>query len=211
VEVGSYLGLPADSFLASDEPDEYEVFRLNTEYPEDNDVLLTLCEGGHTTVCRISGDEESLELGVSTLPLLQGFERSRSLKWSGEMPKGGIHLDLDEKSLVHWWARTTSCVDERVRRAWPGWDARWLRDAYEEHLRIADVEIALPERPVRTLLLEALSHVRRYAHHEATNPARKLGPKVRAEEINPWTNETRGSLGDVAEKQRILDELASSL
>ncbi len=207
VEIGAYLGVPAERFLADGTPDEALTFGFNAEYPQDNGLLLTLRENERTVACRISGDEESLENGVKNLPKLRAFSGEESLVWHGEMPTGGIHVDIDRRFLGHWWARATSWVEQRVDRAWPGWRCHWWRDCFEEHIQAAAVEIELPHQPESVLQRRILDDLPATIHHEARNPARELGPRVGATELNPWTDETRSSVGEVAEKRRVLERL----
>ena len=73
------------------------------------------------------------------------------------------------------------------------------------------IEIRLPERSPGELQAERLETLRRLCHQEAKNPARDLAARVGAEEVNPATDEARGSVGDPEGKLELLDELAKRL
>lgn len=135
VEVGGYVGLPADKFLV--DTDIEEGFTVNTEYPRHNDILLTVRRQGRRLAARVSGDEEALELGPSKLPMLLDVARQPSLLWTEDMPRGGLHIDVDARSLHYWLANPAEGIEDRVRRSCTGWQTEWLEDHFEEHLRLA--------------------------------------------------------------------------
>jgi len=209
VTVGSYAGEPRKRFLDDHQPGPKARFSVLTEYPEDNTTLLTCTTEGATTVRRVYGDEESLRLGPGQLAVLSELEGSDSLDWEGEMPSGGCHIDLDRKSIAFWWAETTPAIEDRARSAWPGWQVTWLRDRYEDHVALSGLGIRLPERPLADLQTERLDQLRLLCDHEAKNPAKELAARAGATEINPATDEARGSVGTESEKLEHMDRLAS--
>ena len=88
---------------------------------------------------------------------------------------------------------------------------RTLRGLALVELIKADLEIRLPTRSAPELRSARLADLRRQCHHNAVNPARELARRFRATDINPATDETRGSVGEQAEKLRLLDELSRHL
>jgi len=209
VEVGAYLGLPAEKFLADTTPEDG--FWINTEYPEKNDILITVRQQGRCLAGRVCGDVNALELGSSQLALLLDVAREPALLWTGDRSNGGVHIDLDARSLYYWLASPAAGIDDRVGFSWSEWQTVWLRDRFEEHLRLAAIDIRLPQRDLAELQRSQLHHLRKNCTHIASNPARELGPKLGNVEINPWTDVNRSSVGFVTEKFRILDALESRL
>jgi hypothetical protein len=197
-ELGEYLDFPAEKFLSDLELDPAESFRILHEYPEDNDTLLTVRKDGDTSATRVSGDEESLELGENQAEILLGFPRKPHLSWTGEMPTGGVHIDLDNRTIYYWRADPAAAIEERVRRAWPSWQTEWLADKFARHLQIAGMNVHLPLRETSTLQRELIDSLRRGCQIEARNPALEISTRYeryKDAEINPWTYEARGSAG----------------
>ena len=209
VELGCYLGLSAEKFLVNRKPSGG--FRVLTEYIEDNDVLLTVKQKGVTLVTRMSGDEESLEFGASQLGELLHFPLTESLVWLGYMPTGGVHIDVDTHNLSYWWANPVPAIEERISQAWNGWHAKWLHDRFEEHLNLASANIKLPDRNKSDLQRDLLERLRQFCTKSASNPARELGERLGVIELNPWTDEVRGSIGIEAKKRQLLDKLEQEL
>lgn len=210
-ELGAYVGVPMETFLVTREPDARDRFRLSTEYPEDTNALVTVRKSGKTTATQLYGDPEAIEFGIAQLPSLLDFPRSSSLDWQGEMPQNGLHLDLDERRLFYWSATPVVAFEQRVRQGWPGWRCEWLRDRYEEHLRLASLDIRLPHRDLADLQRACIAHVRRWCDHEASNPARELASMLPNTAISHWTEEARGSVGSAQQKFSILDALEREL
>jgi hypothetical protein len=209
VEVGSYVGLPADKFLVDKNPKVG--FEVLMEYPEDNDTLLTVRQQGRCLAARVCGDEEALELGPSQLTVLQDVAREPSLLWTGNMPTGGVHIDVDAQSLHYWRAKPAEGIEDRVRRSWIGWQTEWLEDHFEEHLRLASMDIQLPHQDIDELQRSELQRLRRSCTHQASNPARELAAKYESPQINPWTDMNRSSAGSESDKLRLLDTLESQV
>ncbi len=212
VEIGGRLGFPAKKFLDDRRPDPDRKYRAMVEYPEDNNILLTIRQRGRTTATRVYGDEESIEVGSSQLSDLLALPREEALEWRGRSPIGGLHLDVDERALFYWHANPTEGLETRVTEVWPGWRCRNLVDWYEVHLSLADgASISLPRRSVESLQRSLIESLRRNATVAAANPARKLLSRLEGGAVNPWTDEARGSVGAESRKLRILDELERQL
>jgi hypothetical protein len=208
VEVGGYMGFPADKFLVDN--DLEEGFSVLTEYPEDNDTLLTVRHQGRSLAGRVHGDEEALELGPSQLTMLQQAAREPSLVCTGDMPTGGLHIDIDARSLRYWRANPAAGIEGRMRRSWSGWQTEWLEDHFEEHLRIASMDIQLPHQDISDLQRSELDRLRKSCTHIASNPARRISAEMfKSAQINPWTDMNRSSAGSETEKLRLLDILES--
>jgi hypothetical protein len=216
VEIGSYVGLPADIFLVDKTPEEG--FKVLTEYPEANETLLTVRQQGRCLATRVHGDVEALELGPSQLTMLRDVAREPSILWIEEMPNGGLHIDIEAQSLHYWRSEPAAGIEDRVRRNWDGWQTEWLGDRFEKHLRLASMDIQLPHPPdTADLQRSLLQHLRENCTHIASNPARDpayirmLAAKYESEEIetNPWTDVNRSSVGFATEKLQILDTLES--
>jgi hypothetical protein len=209
VEVGAYVGLPADRFLVDNEPEKG--FIALTEYPEDNDTILTIRRQGRCLVGRIYGDEEALEFGSSQLPMLLEVAREPSLRWTEDMPRGGLHIDMDARSLHYWRATPAAGIEDRVRRGWSGWRTEWLGDHFEAQLGLASIEIQLPHREISDLQRSELHKLRHSCTHVASNPAREIAPKLGVSQINPWTDVNRSSVGSEPEKLQLLEALESKV
>jgi len=207
VEVGGYVGLPADKFLEDTDPEEG--FTVLAEYPEENDTLLTVRRHGRCLAGRGHGDEEALELGPSQLTMLLEVAREPSLVWTEDMPRGGLHIDVDAQSLHYWRANPAPGIEDRVRRSWSEWRTEWLEDHFEEHLRIASMDIQLPHRDISDLQRSELHRLRECCTHLASNPARKISAMYESSQINPRTDLNRSSTGSETEKLRLLDLLES--
>ena len=209
-ELGAYFRIPVELFLARDAPDPSEAVRLIPERAHLHNLLLTVRADGSTTAARVFGDEEALQLGVEQLPSLLAFERHSTLDWTENMPTVGLHVEVDLQRIDYWCARPVEAIEPRVQRGWPGWKTNWLCDRFEEHLRIAGIKIRLPVRSPQALQIDLLSRLRQWLHHAAHNPARELAER-RPMNVNPWTDEARGSVGPETEKLRIVDNLEKTL
>lgn len=207
VAIGARLGQPADMFLSDRTPDVEERFRVHTDDPDSNCTLLTTKITGDTVARRVGGDQESLELGPDHLDVLNEIEGERALDWSGRMPTGGVHLDFDDKAISVWWADGAAAVEARVAAAWPGWSVTWLQSRFERQLELAGLDIRLPVRPWVDLQADIVALMKRWCHWQGENPAADLARRLDAP-VNPPTREARGSVGDTAEKQRILAALS---
>ena len=188
-----------------------EGFSIWAESPEDNQTLLTTAADGLSSARQVSGDAACLNAGPGSLDVVRDAPGGRTLEWSGEMPSGGLHVDFDRQAIAYWWAEDTPAIEERVAAAWPGWGATWLRESYETQLEMANVDVRFSNPTLIELQRDRVSFLRKQCHREARNLARELAQKVGATSINPATDETRGSVGDEAQKLRILDELSKSL
>jgi len=141
------------------------------------------------------------------------------------MPTAGLHIDIEKKAIEYWFARPVAAIEERIQRKWPGWSTRWLKDNYEEHLLTADVDIELPWLDQRQIRADIIDYLRTNVCHVASNPVRELAiarddtpiwkkiliwmklTKPEDIQINPWTDEARGSVGEKVDKFDILDKL----
>lgn len=221
LSITRYLGLPDESFLIGSQTDvnapidggsaSDERFRILTEFPEDNLTLLTTTANGIARVGRVYGDDRSLMLGPAQFETLPEIDVSQSFAWEGEMPEGGVHVDFDRKSLNFWFAIDTPAVEERAAAGWPGWEINWLQDHYEEHLVLVHADVLLPNRPQSDLQVEILGRLRGNCHFEGKNILRELAPKLGATNINPASDEARSSVGEEAEKLRVLADLSRKL
>jgi len=215
VEVGAYVGLPADIFLVDRNPEEG--FKVLTEYPEGNETLLTVRQQGRCLATRVHGYVEALEFGPSQLAMLRDVTREPSLLWIEEMPTCGVHIDIDAHSLHYWQTKPAAGIEDRVRRSWDGWQTEWLGDHFEKHLRLAAMDIQFPHQDIADLQRSILQGLRRSCTRLASNPARNpaairmLAAKYKSEEIeiNPWTDVNRSSVGFESEKLQLLDTLES--
>src|SRR5215510_14179255 len=186
VEVGAYMGLPADRFLVDKEPEER--FVAITGDPEGYDNVLTIRRQGRCLAGGVYGDEEALEFGSSQLPMLLEVAREPSLRWTEDMPWGGLHIDMDAHSL-HYWR------------------AEWLGDHFEAQLGLASIEIQLPHREISDLQRSELHKLRQFCTHLASNPAREIAAEYEVSKINPWTDVNRSSAGSEREKLQLLEVL----
>jgi len=209
IELGAYVNIPAEELLV-DNKAEYG-FQVLTDYPEDNRTLLTLRQNKQTLAGRVSGDREALRMGFTEVTKLQSFPLQANLVWTGDMPVGGLHIDIDDHALCYWLADRSAGIEERVQRSWQGWRTKCLRDQFEEQLRIANIDITLPHRNLIDLQLGTVRRLRHGYNHFASNPARELSAGMNVTYLNPWSDETRSSVNRDAEKLRILDALEEQL
>jgi hypothetical protein len=174
-------------------------------------MLLTIRKDASTLAARVYGDAESFRIGAVQLPSLMAIPGHCPLTWKGSFPAMGLHVDVDERAIFYWGALPVEAIEDRVGRAWPGWKTYWLRDRFEEQLAMAGIDIWLPVRSSADLQMELIERLGRCCHHEASNPARELGPRLGATRISSWTDEARGSMGPKAEKLEILERLKKAV
>ncbi|MBX7220253.1 MAG: hypothetical protein K1Y36_09940 [Blastocatellia bacterium] len=205
VEIGAYVGIPEELFLVKST--SQSGFMILTEFPDDNDTLVTIQQQGRCLAGQIYGSEEALGLGPSQLPILQEAAREPMLVWFGEMPVGGLHVEVETRTLHYWRALPAEALEERVQRGWSGWKTVWLKDDFEEHLRLASMVIQLPHRDFTDLQRQVLGSLRARCTHEAVNPVREIAARYESAEINPLTDVNRSSVGSEIEKLRLLEAL----
>ena len=220
LSIADELALPRASFRARREdganPDYTpELLWVNESYPEDNLIATSVClDDGTLLVGRLCGDDDSLHIGPALIDVLIANGSVDPLRWEGEFPQGGVHVNCARRTLDTWWASKTFDLVECTRAAWPGWTVRWHRDRYEQQLELAGGRFIWPtaeDLPMR--IVQSLEHC---VHSQARNPVRELLPVLAAEgakldHINPATDVARGSVGDPNEKRAILAALARSL
>jgi hypothetical protein len=217
VEIGAYVGLPADRFLVDKKTEEG--FTVLTEYPEDNETLLTVRQRGRCLAARIYGDVEALQLGPSQLTMLRDVALVPSVFWIEDMPRCGLHIDIDTQSLHYWQTEPVEGIEDRIRRSWNGWQTEWLGDHLEKHLRLVAMDIQLPPPPdIADLQRSILHSLRRSCTRLANSPeykfavGRMLAEKYESSvEINPWMDVDRSSVGFETEKLQLLDTLESQV
>jgi hypothetical protein len=73
------------------------------------------------------------------------------------------------------------------------------------------LDLQLPQRSAKELAELVLDHVERCANHAADNPARRLASQLGGADINPATDEARGSAGSLEDKLDVLRGLRSGL
>ncbi|HEY1786198.1 MAG TPA: hypothetical protein VGG30_11635, partial [Pirellulales bacterium] len=216
VDLGQYLGLSIDQFRSAAAPERRRPLQVLAD-PDNNETLLTVRLGAEKSAARIWGNIQSLQIGAAQLPTLLVIPRLASLIWTGEMPRFGIHFDLDERAVYYWSARPQEFAAEQVEAAWPGWRAHWLQDDFDEQLRIADLDISLPIRGPVDLQRDQIERLRRWHYHASHNPAREnlgvvsniLAAKIT--DLNPMTDIARGSVGSEVQKLQVLDNLLTTI
>lgn len=208
-EIVEYVGLERD--FVSDKSEADNRFRKLDEYPEDNDLLLSVIQNERPMVGQIFGDEASLEAGPEQLEFLLDSVSGGHLNWVGDFPCFGLHLDLDRKKLSYWSGRSVGSSILRIPSSWNGWQVSWLRDNFETHLGMIKDCITIPDRSEYELQKEIIEILSNNMDRPKSNPARELAPEVGAESINPWTDITRASAGSVDHKQKILDHFEKAL
>lgn len=208
-EVGEYLGLAAERFLAADRPEDQGHFQQIKDFPEDNDTLVSIRTATDLRVTRCHTDDASLEAGPGSLGRLLDLPQIQVSPWGEEFPQAGIHLDLVGRE-VHFWRVQPHCSAlERVRQAWSGWGVHFFGDRIEDHLACLPGEvIELPFGTTRENQAMVLDALEKGVDRKARNPARELLPRLGAgAKVSPWTDEVRGSVGDPSFKRRLLDDL----
>jgi hypothetical protein len=83
---------------------------------------------------------------------VEGMRRLFLDEWRTRLPVGGFHLDLVTRGLDYWVAGRAADIENRVSRAWPGFETCWHRDRYEMQLERTEglLRFAVPDH--RTLL-----------------------------------------------------------
>jgi hypothetical protein len=148
-----------------------------------------------------------LASGPALLDQLAHLEPTRPLPLD-EIPPGGVHLVPHERRLWFWLTHRAMEAQERVRRAWPGWDVVWLRDRYPEHEELARPVLRFPARPdpelvallERILLADQSDPVR-----GAVSTARLLADEGRDVQMSPAVFAHEQLTLDAARRRRILD------
>jgi len=134
------------------------------------------------------------------------------LRWQGEFPHGGLHVNLAERTLATWWAPPTADLVAMGAAAWPGWQVRGWGDRYEPHFDLLGDRLALSAPRLADVQRTCLEHIARLVDREARNPARELAPRLGADvRISPATDSARGSVGDPNAKRAALATLAARL
>lgn len=205
--VADHVGLPREPFLTSAWERGGGRFRHNDAFPDDDDVLISRSEGGALTVTRASGLPEDLVSGPACLGDVLERDVRPLAAWTGEFPRGGLHVDADARRLSLWWADDVPAVLERLRPGWASWDVVWLEDRFEQHLALLEGAPGLPEVDPRAQLERAFAHLERLAHSEGKNHARASLESLGGGELNPWTECAAGSVGDVSAKRALLRRL----
>lgn len=220
LSIADELALPREQFRARPEDsarphdDTPRPLTFNQSFPEDNLTATSVrLDDGTLLVGRLCGDDDALRVGPALIDVLIANGSIEPLRWEGEFPQGGVHVDCARRRLDTWWAPTTLDLVECTGAAWPGWTVRWHRDRYEHQLELVDGRFVLPvagDLPMRIVRsLEA------HVHRDARNPVRELLPVLAAngskvDHINPATDVARGSVGDLEEKRALLASLARS-
>lgn len=204
-EIAEYLDLERELVVKPTEPDHE--FCVIDEYPQDNNLLLSVVMNGSLKVGQIHGDEESLECGLNQIEFLLKCVSSEHLTWNGEFPRFGIHLDCDHKSLSFWSGSSVGSSIGRIPECWSGWKVYWLKDNFERHLEIINESVTLPHRSENQLRDSVFQILSGGVHTPKSNPARELGPTVGAEWVNPWSDISRASAGSMEHKLRVIEEL----
>jgi len=197
-----------NTFLCDREPDPDARFRVETTGRDANRTLLTARRDSITSAWRVAGGEEALRLGPGALDVLDEVPGADRLVWQGSAPTGGLHVDFDDKTLGFWWAHPSPAIMARTAAAWPAWEISWFEDRFEAQGERSGLDIGPPERPAVELLAGRIENLRRCCHWTARNPARDLAARIGAAKIGAATDDARGSVGEEAEKLKILDGLS---
>ncbi len=208
VEVAGYLGLAKERFLSSSD-DRPPIFFLNDEFPQDNTWLLSVGDGPEVVSLLICGDEENLESGLVGIQSL--FHLCKPVqKGAKEFPHGGAHLDIMNKTLSFWTDGYCCDIEEKVSKAWPGWEIKWWRDAYEKQLEASKGSVVLDVESEEVLQDQILEGLKDALGREASNPAREIGLLMGATDVNPRTDVTRGTLHLADARGQMLADLVSA-
>lgn len=63
----------------------------------------------------------------------------------GAIPESGVHVDVPGRRVGVWVTSETGCLFEALPDLWPGWQAEWWDDRYEEQLIRCEGALSLPE------------------------------------------------------------------
>ena len=202
-ELGTYLAEPPERFLADDAPDPADTFEASTE--SGYDLLLVVVQSGQASLAALDSNCGSLLQGQACLDDLLAVPRHPGLAWD-HFPVGGFTLDLDDRFLGYWYADYSKAgFERRVAEAWPDWSTQWWRDDYSKQLDPVASALTLPTPSKSALRSTVLRRLRAHAHNEPSNPAREFQRK--GGQLNPLTDETRGSVGSIDMKLRVISAL----
>ncbi|GAB5536772.1 MAG: hypothetical protein Rubg2KO_30210 [Rubricoccaceae bacterium] len=205
VELGDYVGYPRGALLTGTGIDPRKV--SPTSSFDGFATLISVVQSGQLSLTGAGGGFGALQLGTPQVQQILNLPLSERLGWNGDLPKAGLHLDLDSKRLLAWLAHPECCVHERVAPAWEGFEVEYVGDQFERHLEVLGTSLSMPLRSKNALWAERLDFIERHSMWEARNPVRDLPTSINVTEINPATDQVRGSVGTLTQKKRILEEV----
>jgi hypothetical protein len=89
------------------------------------------------------GDLSKAWHGPALLDLLPG-RGVRRLNL-GEIPQGGVHVDVARKALGAWQTTEAMGVYQALPQLWPGWQTESWEDRFDEHVRRCEGALRVPE------------------------------------------------------------------
>lgn len=206
-ELGGYVGVDASTFLPPNNPAPLTAHTSDFEPQQ----VVVIRDAAGSTAAQLEGYAEAYLRGESSLPEVLRLHREASTRWHGDFPEGGATIDLVRKSLCCWGTEPISGFAEQLRHAWPGWDTTDLGDRFEDHRADVPEAFGFPTPDIRGARDVILSQLERACHWPARNPAREMALRDPSVQLNPATDEARGSVGTVTEKHAIVARLRRSL
>lgn len=74
---------------------------------------------------------------------------SRRISFSLLIMAGGVHVDVDSKTVSYWWAQPFVGAMEDYQKSWPGWQLYWLGADAEKHFELAEGALVWSKLSVR--------------------------------------------------------------
>jgi hypothetical protein len=154
--LADYVGYPREKVLATNRHDGCGGVTL-PETKEWTDLVASLRLGDGTfRFYPLSGDAAAyLSEGPELVPQfreLGGFPQLDLNEWSREFPRGGLHIDLSDRTLDYWIAEDSPDIQNRVAAAWQGWRTEWHHDQYEMQLERTAGNLQFPAQDQGALL-----------------------------------------------------------
>ena len=196
MSIADYVGLPREQFASQQEyePDTFLATEDNTLITEARagEVRLAVIHGG--SECLLSGpDALDRVLRGRFLGLVGGARWRRQLVWrNDEFPRGGLHLDRAQRTIMTWWADDTSDTRREMGELWRGWTIDWRYDDYDPHLALCGPALILPPFDVAATQRTLLDHLERgLVDAPPSNPAREIDLGDGGQ-VSEWTEHSRG-------------------
>jgi len=160
-DLADYVKLDRDTVtshvLSDDENDAIWVSHLLTlnELKEIMVVGSVRWEDERLQLVPIAGWSRYLTKGDSILDDIRAHPFIESLDLAGAgvpLPHIGFHVNVARRQIAIWGSSAPNL--DRVKKAWAGWEVRWLDDDYHFHLAATDGKLTLPLPSMETILAE---------------------------------------------------------
>jgi len=160
--------------------EDFLIDSLNPDETWHDGIISVKFLDGQIRVQQASSFFDILTLGKKLIEHVWNNSSLSQLKWHSdehELPCCGIHIDKPTKILYFWSAYPIGNMD--FLEPWNDWEVIWLKNNFDEHLRLTEKHIKL-DIPSQEALLAQLrayllvemtyaEHVEKYGHFSATS------------------------------------------